>query len=154
MKTKSYIAAALAIACSAVVLHAENVHLKGEPVISDNGNTLTVCVSLAGLGNKDLTVTLTTTGDATATCVNPGGNEAPGINKVPVRSTTTQTIRANVIKNGNVTVCSTSRDPGTVSSRAAGCPNNNWLARVIDVEFTSAVLTVVQGGKVVLRQEF
>lgn len=154
MQRKFFISTIAALSLSALALYAANVHLKGEPEVTDNGNTLTVCVSLAGLGNQDITVTLTTTGEATATCVNPGGNTAPGINKVPVRSTTTQTIRSRQIKNGNVTVCSTSRNPGIVSSRAAGCPNNNWMAEVIDVEFTSATLTVVQGGRVVLQESF
>jgi hypothetical protein len=134
------------------IAYAANVHLKGEPTVRDNGNTLTVCASLAGLGNQDITVTLTTTGEATAECVNPGGNVSPGINKVPVTSTVSQTIRRTSIKNGTVSFCQTTRDPGIVSSRAAGCPNNNWLAEVIDIEFTSATITVVQGGRVVLRE--
>ena len=150
---KKYIVPTIAaLLFSTAVIYAANVHLKGEPTVRDNGNTLTVCASLAGLGNQDITVTLTTTGEATAECVSPGGNVAPGINKVPVTSTVSQTIRASSIKNGNVSFCQTTRNPGIVSSRAAGCPNNNWLARVLDIEFTSATITVVQGGRVVLRE--
>jgi hypothetical protein len=154
MQKKYYIPTIAALFVSAVAVYAANVHLIGEPSVTDNGNTLTVCATLAGLGNQNITVTLTTKGEATATCVNPGGNTSPGINKVPITSTVTQTIRSSQIKNGTVSFCSTTEDPGIVSSRAAGCPNNNWLAKVTDVEFTSATLTVVQGGRVVLRETF
>ena len=152
---KKYLAPILgAFVLGTAIVFAANVHLIGEPTIEDNGNTLTVCYTLAGLGNKDINVTLTTTGEATAQCISPGGNLAPGQNKVPVESTVSQTIRASSIKNGTVSFCQTSRNPGIVSSRAAGCPNNNWLAKIIDIEFTSATLTVVQGGRVVLRETF
>ena len=152
MCKKYFVPIVAVLALGTALIYAANVHLKGEPTITDNGNTLTVCAALAGLGNQDITITLTTTGEATAECVSPGGNLAPGQNKVPVTSTVSQTIRARSIKNGTVTFCQTTRNPGIVSSRAAGCPNNNWLARVIDIEFTSATLTVVQGGRIVLRE--
>lgn len=152
---KKYYAPLLgALAFGTAIVFAANVHLIDDPAIEDNGNTLTVCYKLAGLGNQDITVTLTTTGEATAQCVSPGGNLAPGQNKVPVTSTVSQTIRASSIKNGSVSICQTTKNPGIVSSRAAGCPNNNWLAKVIDIEFTSATITVVQGGRVVLRESF
>jgi hypothetical protein len=154
MNKKYFVRIAGVLLLGTAIVYAANVHLIGEPTVTDNGSTLTLCATLAGLGNQDINVTLTTRGDATAECVSPGGNLAPGQNKVPVTSTVSQTIRASSIKNGTVSFCETTRDPGIVSSRAAGCPNNNWLARVTDIEFSSATLTVVQGGRVVLRQTF
>ena len=152
MKRKvTYLVTTLVIGTLAV--YAANVHLIDEPEITDNGTTLTFCATLAGVGNQDLTIRLTTTGFATATCESPGGNLSPGQNKVPVTSTLTQVVRANEVKNGTVTFCSTTREP-RVGARAAGCPNDNWDADVTDVEFESATLTVVQGGRVVLRQTF
>ena len=95
---KKYLASILgAFVLGTAMVYGANVHLVGEPTIEDNGNTLTVCYKLAGLGNQDITVTLTTTGEATAQCVSPGGNLAPGQNKVPVQSTISHTIRASSI---------------------------------------------------------
>jgi hypothetical protein len=143
----------IALVIGTLAIYAANVHFKGEPEITDNGTTLTFCGALAGLGNQNVTITLTTRGFATATCTSPGGNVAPGQNKVPVTSSVSQTIRANEIKNGTVSFCQTTSEP-RVGARAAGCPNNNWDADVTDVEFASATLTVVQGGRVVLQETF
>ena len=147
------IPAIAALVVGTLALYAANVHFKGEPQITDEGTTLSFCGALAGLGNQDVTIRLTVSGLASATCESPGGNLAPGRNKVPVTSTVTETIQSSEIKNGTVSFCATSIEP-RVGARAAGCPNNNWDANVTDVEFQSATLTVLQGGRVVLRQTF
>ena len=136
------------------VVLAANVHFKDGPVFTDEGTTLSASGALAGLGNKDVTMTLTATGTATnITCTNKGGNVAPGQNKPKVTTVGQQSIPVTEVKNGNVSFDLSTAQP-FVTAKQAGCPNNNWTATVNDVEFTSATITVVQGGKVALKETF
>ena len=129
--------------------NAASVHFKSDPTFEDLGNTLETCVSLAGLGNRDVTITVAVTGEATVIYENPGGNEPPGQNKIPVSAVTTETFPSTQIKNGNLSVCL--ETPGIEPPDA---PNPNWTTEIVDVSFDTATITVVQKGKVVLRKTF
>lgn len=135
---------------------AANVHfVKGGPTFTDNGTTLTTAGKLAGLGNEDITITVSVTGIATKiTCTNPGGKQAPGQNKPGVTASGTQTISRDEIKNGTVTIRVTTLEPAQLTPKQAGCPNNRWTATIKDVKFTSATITVVQGGETVLNKTY
>jgi hypothetical protein len=125
----------------------------GEPVctITGSGATATVnCTSeLAGLGNEDIISSTTVSGFAVYQCQNPGGNLAPGQNRVlegPV--TTPVTIPADSIKNGRATVPggpTTLTAAPTVSGRAAGCPNGQWTGVNPTLTITSVTFSATQG---------
>ena len=144
----------VSLSLGATLLYAANVHFKSGPAFTDNGTTLTTCAALAGLGNQDVTITVTTSGSGSTTCTSPGGNVAPGQNKVAVSASVSQTINASQVKNGNVSFCQTTPPPAAITGTQAGCPNDHWTATISDVVFTSATITVVQNGQVVLQQTF
>jgi len=131
-----------------------SVHIKSGPTITTSPKALQLEACLAGLGNQDVQVTITVKGDATVNCLNPSGFLVPGKNKVPITATATTTISRNEIKNGNVCFSVTAKAPDTVDPLLAGCPNANWTAQVVSVDFTEVTLVVVQGGQVVLNQTY
>jgi hypothetical protein len=144
------------LVAAAVVLFAgpavaASVHLKGgpnaEPAFTDNGLSLTASGELAGLGNADVLVTLSATGNPTADCVNPGSGEhrPPGQNPASVTLTGSQAIPKGEIKNGNTPFGPvTTNAPVSPIPGAPGCPNTQWTENITDVAFTSAIITVQQ----------
>ena len=142
-----------ALGLTASIAVAASPHFKhgGEPsctISSGTASKTTTCsASLAGLGNADVKVTLTTSGSAVYTCQNNGGQTAPGQNKVLVGPSVTPVIfPADQIKNGNLsfTISNTLTSPATVSAAAAGCPNANWTGVNPVLTLTSISLVIEQ----------
>jgi len=122
-------------------------HLKGRNPVSftDNGLALTASVSYAGLGNFDALQVLTATGDVTSTCTNPAGaTQPPGHNPAPITTTGATPVDADDIKNGNVTIMTTTDPPVTPIAGAPDCPNPNWTEDITGVAFTSATIRLFQ----------
>ena len=145
----------IALGLSATAVLAASVHFKQQraPALTDNGLTATVAGALAGLGNEDVLITVTAEGVGSTVIISPGGNAAPGQNKVPFTLVGTQSIPASEIKNGNVSFSVTTEAPTTPTPKEAGAPNNNWTVVLTDVRFTGYTLTVEQGGRTVLTYE-
>ncbi len=139
------LSALIMVCLTATLVFANSVHLKGALTFTDNGLTLTASGALAGLGNTDLQVDLSATGNPTATCTNPAGqNKPPGQNPAPVTLTGSVGIPASAIKNGNVPFSVTTSPPVSPIPGAPGCPNSSWTETITDVSFTSAVIAVEQ----------
>ena len=120
---------------------AQNIHFIGSPSISDNGNTLSFCAKLAGLGNNQMvTVVLSTVATITTQCSNPAGNIAPGQTKTATLSKS-GTFMSD--KNGSVTFCLTTDVPNP-----GKCPNGQWTGTVTDVSFANSYVAV-NGKKVI-----
>lgn len=141
------ISTALAVALFAPAALAA-VKFHAGPTFADQGTTLNVTGDVSGLGNKDLTATLSATGVASVMCFNPAGNHAPGQDTTVTATGTQSSIE---VKNGRATFDVTSAEP-TVSSKV--CPNRKWTPVITDVEFTSATLTLSQGGKTIFKQTY
>ena len=155
MKKRNIILTVAAVLVAIPLAYAASVHFKGgNPTFVDQGTTLNTCFSLAGLGNGDVIITVKTTGFATTTCTNQGGNAAPGQNKTPVSPSGQKTVPSTQIKNGNLSVCLATTAPPAPTAVEAGCPNNNWSTSLQDVQFSTAEVIVQQGGKVVLDRTF
>lgn len=141
------------VAVMSTAAFAANSHLKNHdgPTFTDNGSTLSVSVSYVGLGNFDTTQNLSASGIPTATCTNPSGaTQPPGQNPASVTLTGTTTIPASDIKNGTVTLTTTTGAPVSPIPGAPGCPNAKWTETITDVAFTSASFTLSQGTGIVL----
>jgi hypothetical protein len=146
----------VAVAVFPAAALAESPHLKGgvkpNPAFTDNGLTLTGTVAYAGLGNFDTTQNLSATAQPTADCVNPGSGEhrPPGQNPAEVNVTGSTAVPASDIKNGNVTISTTTNPPVTPVAGAPDCPNTQWSENITDMAFTSATFTVLQNGGTVI----
>jgi hypothetical protein len=126
------------------VVWAQNVHNKKGPTCTDNLLTATCTGTLAGLGNYDILVKLTTTGVGDTTCTSPGGNtKVPGQNPgitIP-NITGIQVIPAPSVKNGNAPYTVFTQEPPPPTADQAGCPNSNWTAAFSDISFTGISAT-------------
>ena len=127
------------------------------PTVTFNGtSSVTASGDGSGFGNQPAVATLTVNAVVTYTCVNKGGNAAPGRNPVPESSSGSADL-GNADHNGrgvfDFTVAFTPQ--ATVSGKVAGCPNGNWLGvDPVSDGITSATLTITQGGKTIFEQTY
>jgi hypothetical protein len=113
--------------------------------------SVTVTGDLSGLGNQPATASIVQTITAMYTCVNPGGNFAPGQKPVTFSSDpVTQALSTD--KNGRAILNLTApaiAPAETVNGKTAGCPNGNWTGINPVILSQSATLTITQRGQVI-----
>jgi hypothetical protein len=140
-------ATTLLVLAPAVLAQGQHFTKNGTPRCTDLGTQLRCTGELAGLGNEDLVINLSADAAVQVNCVNKGGNEAPGQNKVVRDVGGTTVIRGDAIKNGRAKFGVTTNQPSAPSAQEAGCPNPNWSTRIVAVTFSDVVLTISQGGE-------
>jgi hypothetical protein len=137
-----------AVAAISTVAIAASPHLKGtknNPAFTDNILVLTAGVTYAGLGNFNTLQTLDATANPTASCTNPAGQtQPPGQNPASVNVTGSTAVPAGDIKNGNVSISTTTNAPVTPIVGAPDCPNTQWTENITDMAFTSATIKLFQ----------
>jgi hypothetical protein len=130
---------------------AASVHFRrGSPTFTDLGLRLSESVKLTGLGGGNLLVSLSATGIPTAVCSNPGktATQPPGQNPAAVTVGSGQvSIPGPQDKNGNVTFEVVTQPPPSTIAGAPECPSSNWTETITGVAFTSATLSISQGGQ-------
>jgi hypothetical protein len=143
---------ALTLALGAQAADAASPHFIGSPAIAKSTETgLTVTWKAAGLGNLPSGAFLTADRvEAQSTCVNPGGNVAPGQPLVfeDVQGPTT-TIPPS---NGNITFTVTLPPPPTPDPDDV-CPNGNWSVRLDSLTYFGVVLHIQQGTTDILSAD-
>lgn len=112
------------------------------PTCADIGTQVACGGKVAGLGGTTFEITVEAEGLAIVECENFGGNVAPGQDtSVDVHGTSGP---LPTPKNGNY-VFSVSTAHPTVPNDPT-CPNPRWTAHVVDVQFTTATLTLFEDG--------
>lgn len=118
---------------------AQNARLKSPLSPTDNGQTLTICYDISGLGNvTEVQMSLNYDVTVFSECFNPGNREesVPAHNKVISDVGEDFTVP---VHNGRAIGCFTTTDTFTPGS----CPNGNWTSEVTDVAFFGITLSVL-----------
>jgi hypothetical protein len=122
---------------------AQSGHFVGTPTCTDIGTQVECRGKVAGLGGTTFQITVEAEGTASVECTNPGGNVAPGqsfTTDVAGTSGPQPTPRNGQFRFTVETVAPTA-PPGS-------CPNPQWTAEVVDVEFGDATITLSEDGAV------
>jgi hypothetical protein len=138
--TLAAIAVLIALVGSRVAL-AQSGHFVQTQTCIDTGTTVTCTGKVAGLGGTTFEIEVTAVGEASVQCRNPGGNIAPGQSFETTVTGTTDPLPTP--RSGQFRYTITTDTP---IAPADACPNPAWTAEVVDVEFTTATLTLSEDG--------
>lgn len=110
---------------------------------TDIGTQVTCTGKVAGLGGTTFEIHVAAEGVAEVVCVNPGGNRAPGQDTEVTTEGTTDPLPTP--RNGQFRFNITTDSPDPLPP-VPTCPNPQWTAHVVDVEFTTATLSLFEDG--------
>jgi hypothetical protein len=120
------------------------------PQCTDIGTQVECTGRVAGLGGTTFEITIEADGIASVECINPGGNRAPGQDtEVTVEGTTDE---LPTPRNGNYRFTITTDDPEPLPPTPT-CPNPQWTPTIVDVAFTTAILSLYEGSELVDQVE-
>lgn len=116
--------------------------------------------TMTGLGGyrEGVTLYLEASGNPEVICTNYGGNEAPGQNPPKVTASGMLLIpKSEIDKKGKAYVFVETDDPDlTGKAKEFGCPNNNWSAEIVFIDWTDAKIFVYDAinGALLLEQYY
>jgi hypothetical protein len=116
-------------------------HFVGTPTCTDQGTTAECTGKVAGLGGTTFEITVTASGTASVECTNPAGNVAPGQSFTLTAAGTSGP--QPTPRNGQFRFTVETETP---TAPAGSCPNPQWTATVVDVEFGNATITLTEDG--------
>jgi len=156
------IAAALFAAGMTFTTALAAVTVKSLPSASFSGASVTLTGgNFSGLGNTPAIANLTATGQATYTCSNKGGNEAPGQNPVPAQSGSSGPFNlGNSDHNGRGTITSITASvtaPPTPTAQQVGCGGSgstHWTVTLASLTATAAHLEITEGSTLVFCRNY
>ena len=142
-------AAAVALFAFPTIASAQSGHFltggNNAPRCMDIGTQVQCSGKVAGLGGTTFEITIEADGIASVECRNPGGNVAPGQDTAVTVEGTTDALPTP--RNGQFRFTVTTDDPEPLPPTPT-CPNRQWTAEIVDVEFTTATLTLLEDGLV------
>lgn len=116
------------------------------PRCTDVGTQVTCVGKVAGLGGTTFEITVEADGIAEVECHNPAGNVAPGQDtSVTVEGTTDE---LPTPRNGQYRFTISSDDPEPLPPTPT-CPNPQWTADIVDVTFSTALVSLYEDGVLV-----
>lgn len=113
------------------------------PSCTDIGTQVECTGKVAGLGGTTFEITIEADGIAEVVCINPAGHRAPGQDTAVTVEGTTDELPTP--RNGQFRFSITTDSPDPLPSTPT-CPNPQWTAEIVDVHFTTATLSLFEGG--------
>lgn len=113
------------------------------PSCTDIGTQVLCTGKVAGLGGTTFEITVEAEGIASVVCINPAGHRAPGQDTAVTVEGTTDALPTP--RNGQFVFTVTTDDPEPLPPTPT-CPNPKWTPEIVDIAFTTATLSLFEGG--------